>query len=200
MFQASWASLFQSTRTGTSTQYAPGARTFNDRIEFDTSINLGGSGGNTIWVLFWVEGEISYKNGEMSSITDQTKPARYANVDGRVGVYSMMFNAFLDLRNPSVVTPYIGGGVGVAALHLGDTYGTNTTTGARLRLYESDNDAVFAYQAGAGLEIALTPRFSLDIGYRYFGTAKAKFDRSAFSTTEFKYESHNASVGFRVKF
>ncbi len=183
----------------TSTQYGAGAKTFNDRVEFDPGINIGGSGGFDFGFLR-VEGELAYKNGEISSITEQSSKVKYANVDGRVGVYSMMFNAFLDLRNPSPVTPYIGGGIGFATLSLDDTFGTDPTTGYRSVLYESEEDTVFAYQAGAGLEIALTSMLSLDLSYRYFGTAKASFNRNTYTATEMKFKSHNASVGFRVKF
>ena len=182
-----------------STQYGPGAKTFNDRIEFDPGVYIGGSGGFDFGFLR-IEGELSYKNTEMSSITEQISQTRFTNVDGRVGASAMMFNAFFDIRNPSPVTPYIGGGIGFATLHLSDTFGTETNTGNRERLYRSDDDNVFAYQAGAGLEIALTSMLSLDLGYRYFGTAKAKFNRNTSTATEMKFESHNASVGFRVKF
>jgi opacity protein-like surface antigen len=183
----------------TSTQYGYGTKTYNDRLEFDPSIYVGGSGGFDFGFLR-IEGELSYKNWEMSSLTEQTGQTRFANVDGSVGAFAMMCNAFFDLRNASPVTPYIGGGVGVATLYLSDTYATETSTGYRTRVYESNDATVFAYQAGAGIEIALTKMLSLDIGYRYFGTAKAKFDNHTATTTELKFESHNASVGLRVKF
>ncbi len=183
----------------TSTTFGPDATTFNDRVEFDPGINIGGAGGFDFGFLR-MEGELSYKNGEMSNITEQISGTRFANVDGRLGALAMMFNAFVDLHNNTRVTPYLGGGVGFASLHLSDTLGTDTTTGNRPRLYRSDDDTVFAYQAGAGLEIALTQMFSLDLGYRYFGTAKAKFNSHSSMTTELKLESHNASVGFRLKF
>jgi opacity protein-like surface antigen len=183
----------------TSTQYGAGAKTYNDRVEFDPGINIGGSGGFDFGFVR-IEGDLSYKSGEMSSITEKTSQTKYTNVDGRVGASSVMFNAFLDLRNPSPVTPYIGAGIGFATLHLDDAFGTDANTGYRTRLYESDDDSVFAYQVGAGLEIALTHMLSLDLGYRYFGTAKAKFNRNTSTATELKFESHNASVGFRVKF
>jgi opacity protein-like surface antigen len=183
----------------TTTQYGPGYKNYNDRVEYDPSLNIGGSGGYDFGFLR-LEGELSYKNGEMSSLTERVSNTKYANVDGRVGVYSLMFNAFLDLRNPSPFTPYIGGGIGFATLYLDDTFGTNTSTGFRNRIYESDEDTVFAYQVGAGLEISLTQNFSLDLGYRYFGTAKGNFNRNTSQATELKFESHNASIGFRVKF
>ncbi|MBA4423746.1 MAG: porin family protein, partial [Syntrophus sp. (in: bacteria)] len=100
---------FPITTNVTSTQYGPGAKTFNDRVEFDPNIHIGGSGGFDFGFLR-IEGELSYKNGEMSSITEKISQTRIANVDGRVGASAMMFNAFFDMRNPSPVTPYIGGG------------------------------------------------------------------------------------------
>jgi opacity protein-like surface antigen len=106
----------------------------------------------------------------------------------------MMFNCFFDLHNDTPVTPYIGGGAGFAALHLEDTF---VNTGL---FYQEDDDTVFAYQAGAGLEIALNRRVSLDVGYRYFGTSRAEFNENFITETSLKYESHNAAVGVRVKF
>ena len=182
----------------TATEYDHGARTFNDRVEFDPNLNIGGSSGYDFGFVR-IEGELAYKRGEISSINDQTSQVKYANVDGGVGVYSVMGNVFFDLRNSSPVTPYIGGGIGVATLYLDDTYGTNSSTGHRDLLYESGSNTVFAYQAGAGLEIALNNRLSLDLGYRYFGTAKTTFNKSSHITTEMEFRSHNASVGLRWK-
>ncbi len=172
--------------------------TFNDRVEFDPGINLGGTFGYDLGIVR-VEGEISYKNAEIRSITDQADGFRFGNPDGNLDALAMMFNAFYDLHNNSAVTPYWGGGIGFATLHLSDTFGTDAT-GQRVPLYPADDATVFAYQAGAGLEIALNRQLSLDLGYRYFGTSKARFDSNALSTTTLKLESHNGVVGFRMKF
>ena len=190
---------FPTNTTVVSTQFGSGGGTFNDRVEFDPGANFGGAGGYDFG-FFRLEGEISYKNGEISTVTEQDSGTRFVNTNGRVSALAVMFNAFLDLHNKTTVTPYIGGGIGFAALHLSDTFGTDTTTRDRVRLYRSDDDTVFAYQAGAGLEIAFTNRLSLDLGYRYFGTSKANFNRNSFSAAELKLESHTGSVGLRIKF
>jgi len=169
---------------------------FDERVEFDPGINIGGTGGFD-YGLVRLEGELSYKHGEMATITDSSG-VQYRNVDGTVGALAMMFNVFMDLHNPSPVTPYFGGGIGVAALHLSDTFGTSD--GSRTLLYLEDDDSVFAYQVGAGLEIALNRSLSLDLGYRYFATTKGRFDSSYDIDTELKFQSHNAAVGLRVKF
>lgn len=174
---------------------------FTDEVTFDPGINIGGTGGYDFGYLR-LEGELSYKYSEIKTITDTADGFRFGNPDGNVGVFAVMGNAFIDLHNESPITPYLGGGVGFANIHLSDTFGTDISTGTpdRPLLYAEDDDTVFAYQAGAGIGIALNRRLTLDIGYRYFGTSKARFGQGFDPTTEFKYQSHNAAVGVRVKF
>ena len=167
--------------------------TFNERMEFDTGVYAGGTGGFDFG-FFRLEGELSYRYSEINTITDQDSGIQFPNVDGNLGVFAMMANAYIDLHNASPITPYVGGGIGFAVLNLSDTFG-----GGGL-LYEENDDTVFAYQVGAGLEIALNPRISLDVGYRYFGTDTARFESGITGTTELKFVSHNALVGVRVKF
>ena len=178
--------------------------TFNERVEFDPNINIGGTGGFDFGVVR-LEGEISYKHGEISSVSSQDvvtgATSQIVDTDGSLGALAMMFNGFFDLHNASPVTPYFGGGIGFAALHLTDTFGTNISGVAPTRglVYADDDDTVFAYQAGAGLEIALTRQLSLDLGYRYFATSEAHFNSTPI-TTNMKFESHNGAVGLRMKF
>lgn len=169
---------------------------FNDTVEFDPNIYMGGTGGFDFGHMR-LEGEISYKHGEISSITDDTG-FRFRGVDGSLGALAVMANAFVDVHNDTPVTPYFGGGIGFAVLSLSDTFGSDDT--GRLLLYPEDESTVFAYQAGGGLEIAINPILSLDLGYRYFGTTKGTFDSDWVTTTKLRYESHNGMVGFRVKF
>lgn len=176
-----------------------GTQQIDDRVEFDPGIYIGGTGGYDFGMIR-LEGEISYKHAEMKAITDNfPPPTHYRDVDGSLGVLAFMANAYFDLHNDSPVTPYWGGGIGFANLHLSDTY----VNGGGGRFYREDDATAFAYQAGLGLEIALNQRVSLDVGYRYFGTSKEKFDRENqlnSSTAETKFESHNVLVGARIKF
>ncbi|MDA8428635.1 MAG: outer membrane beta-barrel protein [Geobacteraceae bacterium] len=165
----------------------------DEQIEFDPGINVGGTAGYDFGIVR-LEGELSYKQGEMKSVT-LTTGDRVNDVDGSLGVLAMMFNGFFDLHNSTPVTPYWGGGIGFAAMHLSDTFAPDGSL-----IYQAGDDTVFAYQAGAGLDIALNRQLSLDLGYRYFGTAKANFATGQDIETSMKYESHNATVGFRVKF
>ena len=175
--------------------------TFVDNVEFDPGVNAGMTGGYDFGYLR-LEGELSYKYADIKSITDTADNFGFKSVDGDLGVFAMMFNGFFDLHNNSPVTPYVGGGIGFATLYLSDTYGTDTRGGITTRtlLYTEDQDTVFAYQVGGGLEIALNPMLSLDLSYRYFGTDDARLEDNPFQTSKFNFESHNTAIGLRLKF
>jgi len=174
--------------------------TKNASVQFDPSINIGGSAGYDFGFLR-IEEEMSYKNGEITSVTEQRFNTRYVNVDGHLGSFAMMTNGFFDLHNDSPITPYLGGGIGFAVLNLGTTRGVDANLGVlNDHIFQSDQDTVFAYQAGAGLEVALNRRFSLDLGYRYFGTSRASFRKDWPNSTDLKLQSNNAQVGLRMKF
>ncbi|MGD0586681.1 MAG: outer membrane beta-barrel protein, partial [Oryzomonas sp.] len=123
----------------------------------------------------------------------------YRDINGNLGALAFMTNAFFDFHNYTPVTPYVGVGIGFATLHMSNTYATDQNNTRNL-MYPRDDATVFAYQLGAGLDIALNRRFSLDLGYRYFNTDWASFSRNTLTSSGVRFESHNATVGFRTKF
>ncbi|MDD2900624.1 MAG: outer membrane beta-barrel protein [Desulfuromonadaceae bacterium] len=168
---------------------------YADRAEFAPDINIGGTVGFDYGAVR-LEGELSYKQGEMATITDRVNNVQFHGESGNLGALAMMFNTFFDLHNSSPVTPYLGGGVGFAAIHLSDTYVAEFGP----PIYQEGDDSVFAYQIGAGFEIALKQRLSLDFGYRYFAATKASFDSYQDIASELKFKSHNVAVGLRALF
>jgi opacity protein-like surface antigen len=173
---------------------------FSDQVTFNPGIYVGGTGGYNFGFLR-LEGELSYRNAEIDKVTDTLNGNRFRNVEGNLGAFATMFNVFIDIPNPSRVTPYLGGGVGFSSLYLSDTtgYDSRPTVARRVPLYDASNDTVFAYQVGGGIDIAINSRFSLDIGYRYFITDKANLDTD-FISSNLKFKSHNAKIGFNFKF
>jgi opacity protein-like surface antigen len=159
---------------------------FQDRIKFDPGINVGGTAGYDFGAVRF-EGEISYKDLPIHSVINGGAEDRV--LEGSVDTTAFMANVFIDLHNDSPITPYLGGGVGFAALHMNDTYSVDAD------YYAPDDQVVFAFQAGGGLEVALNRQLSLDLAYRYFGTSQASF-----VSTEFEVATHNATVGLRLKF
>ena len=97
----------------------------------------------------------------------------YANIYAE----TFLLNGYLDLnRNGGQVTPYIGGGIGIARLTTRNVGfenpdgGTGTWTGA------STWNFAWAVTAGVGIEVS--PKMVVDINYRYvhLGTAIAYTD------------------------
>lgn len=171
-------------------------QSFSDQVEFDPGVYVGGTGGYDFGFLR-LEGELSYRNANIDTVTSSTGE-RFRNVDGDMGAFAALFNVFLDLHNTSRVTPYLGGGIGFATLYLTDTNGFGNIQGYT-HLYDESSDTVFAAQVGAGMDVAINSRYSLDIGYRYFITDKGNLDGD-FISSNLRFESHNAMVGFKFKF
>lgn len=180
--------------TGTDYFQSPNSN-FRDKVSFDPGVYVSGNGGYDFgWVR--LEGELAYRYNEIKSIIGQN--GRVGNPDGNLGVFSVLFNGFVDLHNDTPVTPYFGGGIGFATLHLDATHGRDNL--GRYLVYGEGDDTVFAYQAGAGVGIALSRRVTFDLGYRYLATEEADFDSDEGILTSMKFRSHNALMGVRVTF
>jgi opacity protein-like surface antigen len=117
----------------------------------------------------------------------------------------MMANAYYDIKTPYTfgVNPYLGGGIGLAYLMTSE--GTLPAF-SNERLLKRDGDTVFAYQAAVGLAYDITPKVTLDLGYRYFGTTEGTFETdgsvNAVNGPEAKmdFSSHNFIIGARYNF
>lgn len=181
------------------TEFAP-VSAKSARVQFSSGENIGGTCGYDFG-HFRLEGEMSYKEGEISSVTESTLGTRYVNADGQVGALAMLVNGFYDLHNETPVTPYVGAGMGFASLSLSDTRGVDANAGAiNNHIFREDSDNVLAFQAGAGVAVNLNRLLSVDVGYRYFATATASLRKDWPNSTDLKIASHNATVGVRVKF
>jgi opacity protein-like surface antigen len=114
-------------------------------VEYSTGWGVGGTFGAAFNNGFRLEYELSYKQAEAKRYRD--------------GMWSWvsMVNVWWDARNSSGITPYFGGGFGSTHAHV-------SSPGA-----VDENGYAPAYQVGAGVDIRIDQRLSLDIGYRYFG-------------------------------
>lgn len=107
---------------------------------------------------FRVEGEVAYEHTRLGEL--HTSGPSFAITGGNADLYGIATNIFYDIRIGMPVTPYIGGGVGVAYEHLGA--GSLTTNHFR------SGDAVnLAWQLEAGLSYYLTPNLALVPAYRF---------------------------------
>jgi opacity protein-like surface antigen len=93
---------------------------------------------------------------------------------GEVTAQAIMSNIYFDLVNSSRLTPYVGVGLG----------------GARVENELGQRDSAFAYQARAGVELALSDALSVGVEYSYFRTTEIvygpkEFDASVPPTSTF---------------
>jgi len=109
---------------------------------------------------------------------------------GGSGTYdstAYMANVFYDIPTGTKWSPYIGGGIGMATLHipLANRVGTD------------DSDDEFAYQgmAGIGYSPDSIPNTVWSIGYRYLGT-----DDADLGNAKVKYSTSNVEAGVRFRF
>lgn len=135
--------------------------------------------------------------GYRGSDADSGKLLNLNVTDGEVSALSLLLNLFYPFETGHRLTPYIMGGLGAAALDVDNV----TVNGTR---FIDDSEIVFAYQVGTGIELAINRNLSLDLAYRYFGTADKEFENDTLDAAtkhfDFRYETHNAMLGLRYKF
>ncbi len=133
-----------------------------------------------------IEGEIAWRNNALSG------PA-----EGDTSNLSFMLNGAYDVPLDSRVTQFTMGGVGISIFEYSDIdLGT-----LNLSSIEDDATVVFAWQAGTGLRFAATPSISLELSYRFFGTAEPDFDGSLGDIiTTINNTHHNGLVGVTYSF
>ena len=134
---------------------------------FNSGFNVGARAGYQTgpWRF---EGEYSYReNG--SNLT------RFGNrFNGTLDTNSFMANGIYDFNVGWPVTPHIGMGIGVAELN-------GNLNGPAIGYRSKTSDAVFAYQAIAGVRYMINPALAFDLDYRYRGSADATYHARAFT-------------------
>lgn len=174
--------------------------TYTLNQEMDGGYILGATLGRSVMPNVRVEAEISYAKYEagdfnysssynIDSGATWTYAETFAGSGGLTATY-LMGNVWLDLPDmggTSGVVPYVGGGVGGGKLEIS----TDDFSG---------DDTVFAYQIGAGVQFPMDAGM-VDIGYRFKGTGKPKFEVFGEETLEFdELYSNNLQVGYVMKF
>jgi opacity protein-like surface antigen len=158
----------------------------------ENSYLVGGAFGMSWNNVVRTEVELSHSHwGANSFSTDGIVNNTY-NSD--VSATYLMGNVWLDLKNDSAFTPYVGGGLGVAFVNFDQSLAGGHGY--------SGNDTVLAYQLGAGVNFALSDQLSLDVGYRYKASANFNIQDGDGSSdfTNAHLGSHNVQVGLTYKF
>lgn len=120
----------------------------------------------------------------------------------------LLANAYWDMGNFRGITPYVGAGVGVAAVTLHDFWDTNITNQA-LHFAESNTEFNFAWALHAGMAYEISDSLTLDMAYRYVSLGDGVTDSyqpfnnpgsaSLGPTTIEDIDSHDVMLGLRWK-
>lgn len=119
------------------------------------------------------EFELSYRNADIER----------RNFNGDLSTWSLMANGYYDFGTGRY-KPYIMAGIG-AVDHVADI----SQSGNKIA---DDNDWVFGYQAGFGVNYDLSDQTVLFTGYRYQGSVDADPDN-----VDIDYNSHEILAGLR---
>ncbi|HEU0011231.1 MAG TPA: outer membrane beta-barrel protein [Verrucomicrobiae bacterium] len=143
-----------------------GGSTRND-VDFETGFAANAAIGYAFNKYLATDFEFGFVSAEIDSV-------KGFFVNDNTVLYNAPFLANLTLSYPiprTIVTPYIGAGVG-GSVSVFDTDGFGNSTDA---VFGDDTDVVFAWQAYAGLRFELNKNVSLGIGYKYFSTDDSSF-------------------------
>ncbi len=137
------------------------------------------------------EVEITYRENDFDAL-ESVDPVR-----GEVSSLNGMFNLWLDIDTRTRLTPYFGGGLGVANVEWHEVENPGQVLGVGV----DDDDTVFAYHFGAGLGFRVTPWLVLSLDYRYFGTVDPDFKiEGTDQEFESEYRGHGFGGGLRYFF
>ncbi len=176
-----------------------GLPTAGGKVSFDPGVRVGLAGGYNFTDWFALGGEVAGMGNYISSITGATTVHNAA-----FGNAPFLAIARLQLPNPSILTPYIGGGVGGSAAIIDvDQIQIGTTT-----FHGSAADVVFAYEGFAGIRCRINEQMGLSVEYRYFAadspswTADVLFGAPPFGNTlQFgRTQTHSLSLAFDWRF
>lgn len=157
----------------------PGDTDFDYTLETKTGYILGGAVGMRLWEPVRAEVEVSYSRWKADQFsfereTDDPNPPpnEEGEANGHLSALYLLGNLWFDFNSGTSFTPYLGGGAGVAWVDADTTFFPSFSGDTGYR----DGEMGFAFQAGAGVQFALTERLALDIGYRFKGILDVDFD------------------------
>lgn len=169
-----------------------------NQVKYDTGFAFDGAIGFTF--NRWISAE--FETGMIANEISQVEG--FALDDTFLFNVPFMANVTLNYTIPrTIVTPYIGAGLGGSVTGFDTDYFSN----GDVSLYGSDATVVFAYQFYAGVRFEINNQMSVAVGYKYFATEDADFSFESFNYGQpdlhLGFEgvtSHIVTVAFNMRF
>jgi opacity protein-like surface antigen len=137
--------------------------------DLGTGYVFGLSVGKYITNNFRVELEASQRGGLEYDTEYASEPNLGTTTKADIKTQSIFINGFYDFESfaiiNSLVTPYIGGGIGISKNKMGVV--TEVTPENEAAYLDENKVSQFSYKLAAGTLVSLTESLSLDINYQY---------------------------------
>ena len=190
-------SLVQGTHATLRRAAFPGPPASSGRIEFDPGARVGFTAGYALNNYLSAEAEL----GGFVSPVHGGNGRDWEMHDGTLANVPLLFNLKVQYPNRSHWTPFVGGGVGVAASILDATLlSAGAPLSSFVRADGTQADAVFAWQAFTGVAYKLGERNEIALQYRYFVIGEPGWDSGLLGLRVGKIETHALSVAFEHHF
>ena len=175
---------------------------FDYKVGYDKGFTFGGFAGYDFGKFFRAELELTYKQAEIDSLkTSFLGLPINLPIQGKVKNLNVMANAYFEYPVNSLITPYVGVGLGMAQIR-----GTGLTLNLPIIGQKRNvQDTVFAYQLIAGVGFNVTDHVTIGMDYRFVDTLKGRFElKDVFfgfdAPFKMKLSSHNFMVNVRYNF
>lgn len=129
---------------------------------------------------------IDFSNGALRGELEYIYNDKIKDKGAEYSAQTLMANVYYDIDINSVITPYVGVGIGVAF---------NDIKAARA----SDDSTSLAYSLSTGINIPVNNNVSFDLGYRYLNMTDSDVTLRA-QEVKIKPYSHQLLAGVRVSF
>lgn len=135
-------------------------------------------------------------------LSDETSTNAFGDnfkLNYKTKISAAMINAYKDIANYGIFTPFMGGGIGVSLLQDKATgIGTNTESGISEIIAPRFNQRVyrFAYKLTIGTDIQLTENSTFDLSYNYLNLGRNK-PRMSQGIIARDYLVHNLTASIR---
>ena len=141
----------------------------NQPVSYNTGIAFSAAMGYAFNKYFGLDFETGYQEAGINNI-----PGYFSN-NSYISNVPLLVNGTFSLPIPhTILVPYIGaGGGGSISVFYADSFGNQGINNATA--FGSESEAVYAYQAFAGLNFKISRNISLGLGYKYFATGDPTF-------------------------
>lgn len=150
--------------------------------------------GYDFWRKFQIPFRMELEYGASESISKKASVKVFRKrfpFRAKIGVQTLLVNAYVDMPNSSGFTPYIGAGVGMAFIDV---------EGSSMGLSTSGYATVPAGQLGLGCSYAFNRNVSVDVGYRFVIMRNTDASCDSIRLNFQKNYMHQVMLGLRITF